>query len=420
MRRRLAVILLCTALGPACSPGDREAGDPWVGTITTEGNVTTVVNESGSVWGGKGRLVEVSAIGVESGPDEYMLGFINSMFANDERIVLLDEQADTVRVYDRDGEFLFDVGAKGQGPGEFANPMILTMDAANRVYVFDMGARRLSEFDANGEFVTSLQIADFGCCAWNMVPQPGGLLSIPIEELNRETRESRYGVQPFSMEGAAGEPLWVPDIEFERTTMRVDGRESGTPFSPRLYWFPTPEGGIVAGATDRYRFEVVSPDGSKLVVHHYAEPAPVDPAEWEWNREYRVAIYRQRVDGFDWDGAEMPRHHPAFTALSVAQTGEIWVGRTIGSKRIPDCDEHPLQDYAGELSIDRCFAAIFTIDVFGADGRFLGEVEIPDTMSPYALHIDGDTVISGFNEDELGVVRVKTFRLELPRDPEQP
>ncbi len=28
----------------------------WVGTITTEGNVTTVVNESGSVWGGTARF----------------------------------------------------------------------------------------------------------------------------------------------------------------------------------------------------------------------------------------------------------------------------------------------------------------------------------------------------------------------------
>jgi hypothetical protein len=417
MSTRAIIVVSALALTAVGCSGQEEAGSPdanWAGTVTTEGSVTTVVNESGSVWGGKGRLVEVSAIGVEAGPDEYMLGYINSMFANDERIVLLDEQADTVRVYDRAGRFLFDVGAQGQGPGEFTTPMILTMDAAGRIYVLDMAARRLSEFDPAGDFVTSLQIMDFGCCAWNMMPQPGGLLSVPIEEFNRETRESRHGVQLYSMEGAAGEPLWVPDIQFERATMTFDGREVSTPFSPRVYWYPTPDGGIVAGATDRYRFVVLHPDGSRFVVHHHAQPAPVDPDEWEWNREYRVAVYRQRQEGFTWDGAEMPRHHPAFTSMSVSHSGEIWVGRTIGSKRVPDCSENPLEDYAGELSIERCFEQVYTIDVFGADGRFLGEVEIPDDMSPYGLWIDGATVISGFNEDELGVVRVKTFNLEPP------
>ena len=39
------VTLACSA-PPAAKPTD----GTWVGTITTEGNVTTVVNESGSVW----------------------------------------------------------------------------------------------------------------------------------------------------------------------------------------------------------------------------------------------------------------------------------------------------------------------------------------------------------------------------------
>jgi hypothetical protein len=65
------VLLLCCA----CAPGSSEPADgPWHGTITSEGNVTTVVNESGSVWGGAERLVEEASIGVEVGADEYMFG----------------------------------------------------------------------------------------------------------------------------------------------------------------------------------------------------------------------------------------------------------------------------------------------------------------------------------------------------------
>jgi len=58
----------------ACSPEPAaDSGDTtWVGTITTEGNVTTVVNESGSVWGGTARLVEEASIGLAVGPEEYI------------------------------------------------------------------------------------------------------------------------------------------------------------------------------------------------------------------------------------------------------------------------------------------------------------------------------------------------------------
>jgi len=35
-------------------------------------------------------------------------------------------------------------------------------------------------------------------------------------------------------------------------------------------------------------------------------------------------------------------------------------------------------------------------------------------MRPFGLYMNGDTVISGSNEDELGVLRVKRHRLVLP------
>ena len=64
MRRGILVTALILAV--ACSPEspDSSGDGTWVGTITTEGNVTTVVNESGSVWGGTATLVEEASIGV--------------------------------------------------------------------------------------------------------------------------------------------------------------------------------------------------------------------------------------------------------------------------------------------------------------------------------------------------------------------
>jgi len=68
--------MMLLAAAVACGGGDAGTSfDPaWVGTITTEDKVTTVINESGSVWGGTATLVEEASIGVETGAPEYMFG----------------------------------------------------------------------------------------------------------------------------------------------------------------------------------------------------------------------------------------------------------------------------------------------------------------------------------------------------------
>jgi hypothetical protein len=50
---RLAVTALVVSTACATGAPDAGTGGGWVGTITTAGDATTVVNESGSVWGGE-------------------------------------------------------------------------------------------------------------------------------------------------------------------------------------------------------------------------------------------------------------------------------------------------------------------------------------------------------------------------------
>ncbi len=61
--RSIAVVSVVALAVAACGPqeGTTNVDGTWVGTITTEGNVTTVINESGSVWGGTATLVEEEA-----------------------------------------------------------------------------------------------------------------------------------------------------------------------------------------------------------------------------------------------------------------------------------------------------------------------------------------------------------------------
>ncbi len=149
---RLVALAVIVAVA-SCAPAEEAAAPDgtWVGTITTEGNVTTVVNESGSVWGGVARLVEEASIGVESGADEHLLSYVMSVFGTDEHIYVIDVQAALVRRYDHDGVYVDTIGAIGQGPGEYRNPVMVVVTPDGRILVFDFSSRRTQVYGPDGE-----------------------------------------------------------------------------------------------------------------------------------------------------------------------------------------------------------------------------------------------------------------------------
>ena len=100
----ISIVSTVAVIGVACGQGSPPEDDgSWVGTITTEGTVTTVVNESGSVWGGPARLIEEASIGVDVGAAEYMFGDVSGIAASDEYIYVGDGSIPVVRAYDYAG-----------------------------------------------------------------------------------------------------------------------------------------------------------------------------------------------------------------------------------------------------------------------------------------------------------------------------
>ena len=414
---RYAILVIAFVLTIACSheTPEPDADGTWVGTITTEGNVTTVVNDSGSVWGGTARLVEEASIGVEAGADEYMLGQISSVYATDDRIYVVDSQVPAVRVYDHEGSFVRNLGGKGQGPGEYTFPTIVAADEDGRVFLVVLNARRINVYDATGEIADTWPFPNYWCCVWPMYPLAGEAVWAPVRQ-GEDISDSRYGVQAVGPDGASGDVTWIPEIDYERATFAVGDREGTAPFSAYLTWNPGPDGLLLVGASDTYRFEVHHPDGSKRIVQRFWEPVPVPAEHREWERRRMVASRRRYTDPeFTWDGAEIPNHKPAYLELIPALSGETWVVRWGASVRLTDCVEDPIR--AGyEASYERpCWDNDNIVDVFGADGRYLGEVDLPDDVNPDAnrFSVDDRRIVT-LVEDANGVLRVKRYRLVLP------
>jgi len=155
--RRILVVLVFAA--SACGPENAaESPAQWVGTINTEGDVTAVMNESGSVWGGTATLLEEASIGVDTGDDPYMLGRVRSVAASSDRIYVVDGQVPALRVYDWSGRYLRDLGREGEGPGEFRYPTGVGVDGAGRVWLHDQISTRIVVFAPSGEVVATLNL----------------------------------------------------------------------------------------------------------------------------------------------------------------------------------------------------------------------------------------------------------------------
>jgi hypothetical protein len=418
---RVSIFALLLIAGSCTSDPAGIAGDvdsTWQGTITAEGNVTTVRNTAGSVWGGKARLVEEASIGVAAGTDEYMFGQIGSLFATEDRIFVTDSQVPAVRGFDIDGGFLRTLGGPGQGPGEYQRPWLVTANRSGQVFVFDGGGSdRLTVYAPGGDYEATWPTRRFYCCLWPMFPFGDDAIWVPVRGIDDGSRGLRpSGGQAVGPSGPEGEVLWVPEIEYERSLAVVDGIETEIPFSAWRLWSPVPGGRIVYGASDRYRFEVLDRDGSKLVVERFWDPVPIDPGHREWARRREVAINRAMMQAdWSWDGAEMPEHKPAFDGLIPAMSGEIWVLRRGACERLPDGVEDPIE--AGWLAAieDPGWRSQWILDVFAADGRYLGEVEPPTGLAPDGpkFSSDGSTVVAVV-EDPEGTIMVKRYRLVLP------
>jgi hypothetical protein len=172
---------------------------------------------------------------------------------------------------------------------------------------------------------------------------------------------------------------------------------------------------VLAAAADTYRFEVQERGETVRVVEKYWQPVPIDAEYRDWRRKTITALGRRFDPGWTWNGAGMPKERPAYASLIADRSGATWVARYGAAIRVGECADPLAEDAASTASSEPCWQDTFVLDVFDAEGRFLGEVDAPPgvTPNPVRMHIDGDRVVA-VCENEEGVYQVKRYRLVRP------
>jgi len=405
------VLLIPLAVGCSTELAAPDADGNWVGRVTTEGSVTTVVNESGSMWGGTVEFIETLSIGADSSDQRYLLGQVWDVGTTADRIYILDSQLSAVRVFDHAGNHLFDIGDRGQGPGEFTFPRAMGIDPDGRLLVQDR--IRVSVFDLDGTFIETWPYRGQGHPVTVAVD---GTAFVPWRWTdNEQVHTGLVGILPDG-----SERVRIMPMAFEAGRWALVARRGGRVISGMVTYAPSsrlgvsPSGALMRGTSDAYQFEIEHPDGRRTVVERTVELPIISAEQREWLTRLWTARMRAVQPDWTWTANPVPDRKPAFDWFFGDRYGRIWLRRVVGTKMVSDCANDASSVHGS--SPRSCWKDRFAFDIFDEkSGRFLGQVGLPEGVSHQAWPAFVKDGFLAVVEDDAGTFMVKRYELIATR-----
>jgi hypothetical protein len=304
----------------------------------------------------------------------------------------------------------------------------LGLTSEPRLLVRDVGQNRVHEFSPDdGELVADWQA-------------PGGAPTTVTDEglayvygrlPNGPDGELRFAMIAHSPAGPAGESVPLPLNFLDQPFVPVDrrmlelaameARSQGLsfnvnliPFAAQQVWSLGRDGTLFVGAGDTYELDARHLDGSVLKIVRSIEPVGVAADEARWLRARLTDFWRQLIPEFVWTGAEVPATKRSYMDVIPDQSGRVWVLRELAGERVDGCEPDP-DEFDGYVKRP-CWRQPYALDAFGADGRFLGAIEVPAGMRVDIEPYIREDLMVAVSEDQAGTIMVKRYRLVLPAE----
>ena len=326
-------------------------------------------SEGDGVWDSTTTWRVAEDLRIGSAADEGPTGFneiVGLTVDPAKRIYVVERTTQEIRVFDSTGTFLRRMGRKGRGPGEMQDVSGIDWDRAGRLWIVDPGNGRYTLFDTSGHFVATRPRAT----PFNMFPWNGAFLAsgdlVDVFGLPGAGLPPPLGLVRFDTALVARDTLPLPASDPPRFTLRrvsgnnVSMMSAPVPFAASVHWRLDRRGFLWLGATVPYRVYRLRLTGdTAAVVERSYVPLRVSGSE--------RATALARLDWFvkqggPVDASRIPSEKPAFEDFFVDDDGRLWVNPVTA---------------AGDSASARVF------DVFDADGRLLGRLQLPWKVSSW-------------------------------------
>lgn len=314
------------------------------------------------------------------------------------RVLVADYTENVVRVFEPTGRYLFSFGRPGRGPGDFAGPCCIAVDASDRLWVREAVNRRYSIFElsrTNARFLWSIPIRG---------NPDGGMFRIPfigasgVLDVTNAIIDGPPGVVEVraildsSGRASAVDTVAPTPVDSQTTIVAVRATARGTsrttyaqPYGARHLRAYGPRGERAEAVSSSYLVRIVRGAGQRTqTLRREVGGVRLSPAEVDTATRMIAAISAQ-VQGTA-IRFTVPKSKGPLRSLGFDLDGRLWVERAA-----PDAD-----------------GTVF--DVFTPTGEFLWKIQVPDRVSIQLFALRGRSGF-GVQRDDDGVPRV--VRLEI-------
>jgi hypothetical protein len=323
----------------------------------------------------------------------------------DGRIVVSDAGALEVRFFSADGAFLYSLGGRGKGPGEFLDLGCITIVAPDSLFVFDAQQRRVSVINLAGDFAGSLPLGSTG----------DAVRSLALYDLGGIYDDGTFLMVPTRVPASItprSEIYWdsVPNLRYSRAGGLMDtiggfsgrhiastGRFTVVPPFAGASYYAFRDGYFYIGRGDRFEIRVYDDQGKlRHLIRKVHNTGPVTDRDIEQWIEFHI----RQVEGSESESAraaarkylrevQVPSSKPAHADIVVDSERNLWVRNFT-----PPWHTGPVP-----------------WSVFNPRGRWLGDVQLPRELSPTEI---GGGFVLGIWRNELDVESVRLYRLRKP------
>jgi hypothetical protein len=406
---RLTALPLILALVPPALSGctDRTSEERWTGTVRDSAGVVIIENTDQGIWSETGAwtLEEELRIGTLGGDPHYQFGQVGTIAVDsNDHIYVSDVQAQEVRVFSQEGEYLRTVGKPGSGPGELAlGATVLLLSPGDTLLIPDVRNRRINRFGPDGESLGSVPLEQEKGrqLRYNLTALGGMSAQVrPVGRGGQPPADSMDAIVVIEPSGLLGDTLLKfpsgglfqgPGIHY---------------FTPEPWWDVTDSLTVVYGVNNEYRIGYYGSDGSiRRIISRPSEPKLITERDI---RAFFAYLDRAWLDAGVAPSRLAANHAavhfaeflPAFSAFHTGYQGSLWVQPVQAPGLLSD-EEIELYNFIEDFGS-------YDWDVFDGEGRYLGVVPMLPRFTPRVFL--GDKIY-GVQRDELDVQYVVRVRV---------
>jgi hypothetical protein len=412
--RQLTAILLLPALGFLGCDTDAVGNDEGPSTFAQFDSAGIVIAVTpGAGIGPIGWDIDSLPDLVISSDDSLFLDGVQGLRAlPDGGVLVVDAGSSELRFYDPEGRLVYRVGGKGEGPGEFMDPVLVPWPASDSILVADRRLPRLHLYSVDGGSHRTLRYSQ-GWPSGRLPPMGAVDPNALLFQKHAPNSVSGYGLQVTAGEHVLVDPETGHEVHLD-SVRRNNGlrvRRSpmsylvGIPFRPLPFAAAT-ENGVLTSDGVGWDIREYDRQGTLRRILRVADHArrPVTEAmidadpEIAWLDEVQLGSLR--------DELPIPDSLPVFESMIVDSRGWLWAQRY----RPISCRTFPWNRHyvcgPGQYEADQVEPREWM--VFDPQGQARGVVWTPPGLDVLSI---SDEHVLGVWRDELGLEYVQRYRI---------